>query len=259
MKLEDVNIPIYFVSPHLDDAVFSAGGMISSLSKKGYDVTVINVFTSPGDNIANTLSSKAYLKQCGYKSAQDLYVDRIKEDSASISKLKNVKIINLGLIDALWRTKNNPKLFEKIMGKLIPEFIRIYPTYRWNIQSGAVSRLDNKLISTLTLKLEFLIPPHATIFYPRGIGKHVDHLIVKRACENLSCHKIMWLDFPYYLNYETQKALVESENLKQYEFSEELQTKSSLMSGYVSQLVPIFGDTGPVVKPDILYEVKTIK
>jgi len=34
------------ISPHLDDAVFSAGGYIAALSDEGYDVTIMTCFTA---------------------------------------------------------------------------------------------------------------------------------------------------------------------------------------------------------------------
>ena len=34
-----------FLSPHLDDAVFSAGGLIHALTRGGWEVTVATVFT----------------------------------------------------------------------------------------------------------------------------------------------------------------------------------------------------------------------
>jgi hypothetical protein len=53
-------IPCYFLSPHLDDAVLSAGGLISSLSGNT-SVTVVNIFTTAGEK--NTLSAKKSIQK----------------------------------------------------------------------------------------------------------------------------------------------------------------------------------------------------
>jgi LmbE family N-acetylglucosaminyl deacetylase len=258
MVFNDNKTPVFFLSPHLDDAVFSAGSIMASLNTRGFNITVINIFTTPNKTAKNTISSTAYLRQCKYKNAEQLFADRIREDKETLSTLKNVKIVNLNLTDALWRTKGKLNIFEKIISKIIPEFNRIYPTYRWHISKGKISKLDDLLVNSLSKRLNGLIPSDSVVFFPCGVGGHVDHVITNKVCKNLCAKKIMWLDFPYNLNCETQNVNPEIVNLEKYEFAEQLQTKSTLISGYKSQLEPIFGKAGPITKSDILYEVKTI-
>ena len=52
---------VFFVSPHLDDAVFSAGNLLLTLAEKT-EIMVINVFTQ-ADTKPYTYSAKKYLSR----------------------------------------------------------------------------------------------------------------------------------------------------------------------------------------------------
>ena len=120
--------PVFFISPHFDDAALSAGSLLSYLSKKT-SVTVINVFTKCGP--INTLSARAYLRQLKCHSAEELYLQRAKEDKNFFSSI-GAKSVNLNYVEALWRQ------FEKKPGKTLAELDHIYPTYRFHIISGKI-------------------------------------------------------------------------------------------------------------------------
>jgi len=122
----------YFISPHLDDAAFSSGGLISYLADRTR-VVVISVFTEAGrDN--HSLSAYEWIKTCGYtkNEAKKFYSDRRKEDRQLFSKL-GVEIIHLGFLDALWRKKKRMNFIEKFSTLFINEFRYIYPTYKLHI------------------------------------------------------------------------------------------------------------------------------
>src|SRR4030042_3118942 len=92
----------YFISPHFDDAIFSVGELMQYLSGK-VDTTVINIFTSCGA-AKNSLSARAYLKQCQQDDAKKLFKVRIDEDQRALTSI-SAKVHNFGYTDALWRRK----------------------------------------------------------------------------------------------------------------------------------------------------------
>ena len=114
MDPSKIKSPCFFISPHLDDAVFSAGGLMIFLAKKN-PVTVVNVFTEAGD-LPYTLSAKKYLSVCEVDDARKLFEQRRNEDQKVLEKV-GVKVVNLGFVDALWRKKEGVARF-----KIIPEF-----------------------------------------------------------------------------------------------------------------------------------------
>jgi LmbE family N-acetylglucosaminyl deacetylase len=219
-----------FVSPHLDDAALSAGGLIEYLSKK-VNVTVVTVFTECGTT--NSFSAKAFLKQCGY-SAKKLFMLRKQEDIAAFKSV-NVKTIHLGYKDALWRKKKKINIINKFLQKILPEFGLIYPTYRFHISKGEIAKEDTITIEEIAQDLQEIIKSqkNAVVFCPTGVGKHIDHLVTKQAVE-LIAKPIYWVDQPY--------AERESFRTKDFfEFNVNSNTKNKLVSYYKSQILPLFG------------------
>lgn len=83
----------YFISPHLDDAILSAGGLIFDL-KDNNKVKIITVFTK---------GNKLFLKR--------------KEEDISVCKYLGIDYLHLGFADALWR--NSYDSIEDVFSKQI--------------------------------------------------------------------------------------------------------------------------------------------
>jgi LmbE family N-acetylglucosaminyl deacetylase len=187
-----------FVSPHPDDAVFSAGGLMSYLAGK-VPVTVINVFSRSGDS-GSTVSARAFLRQCGENTPRSLYLRRRAEDKKVLSEL-NIHPVNLNHVDALWRKNVSPRLLSKILGSIFPEFVSLYPTYRFHVKSGKICQQDRKLVARIAGQIKKYLPADGNyvIFCPAGVGNHVDHLITRSACQSVSPDIYYWSDYPYTL------------------------------------------------------------
>jgi LmbE family N-acetylglucosaminyl deacetylase len=236
---------VFFVSPHLDDAVFSAGGLLMDLENKS-DVTVVNVFTK-ADTQPYTLSAKRYLFYCGAKDAVTLFEKRKKEDAQVLSG--QVKVINLDFVDAQWR-KRKTNIFLKGLATFIPELVHTYPIYRLNIISGKVSEHDTSLITSLSDKLEQLIPKSSVVFCPVGFGNHVDHILVRDVCAKLFKHIYYWSDFPYDL--KSQKStFITSKLFKRVTNKVATAQKYTLMRRYKSQLQEV--DKLPKQENEVFY------
>ena len=184
-------IPCYFLSPHLDDAVLSAGGLISSLSGNT-SVTVVNIFTTAGEK--STLSAKKSIQKAGFSDPKKYYKERVLEDSLVMKKMQ-VKVRNLGIAEALWRNKYSVSTISKLLGKFVPEALTIYPTYRFHIIGENMSSHDLKTVSLILKKLSF-IEKDAYVFAPLAVGQHVDHVVAFNVAEHFK-NTIYWSDFPY--------------------------------------------------------------
>lgn len=230
----------YFISPHFDDAILSAGALMSYLSKYT-NIVVINIFTKAGP-MPYTLSARAFLSQVGYTNAKKLFVDREKEDAAVLQKVSN-KIINLGYSDALWRKKSNTWL-----GKIVPEVDHIYLTYRFHIIRGIISKKDHAMMEEIIKKLhEIITDKDAVVFAPIGVGSHIDHVITHAIASKLKQQRIYWSDFPY-----NEKQTVATEQFRSFSFGEQLSEKKPLIQGYTSQYKAMFKDS-LTLKPETFY------
>ena len=231
----------YFISPHFDDAVFSAGALMTYLAKH-VSVTVINIFTKASEP-PYTLSADMFLRQCGYNDAQKLFADRERED-ASVFKSINVKVINLSFSDALWRKKKHPgrlaRFFPNIAG-----LSATYPTYKFHAIKGKIAKADLDTIVEIKDELKDKVrDADSVVFCPMGVGKHVDHVITRAVCDELFRDVIRWSDFPY--NEKSQK---NSGGFQSFSFAEGLSKKRKLIEGYKSQYNAIF-HAGLTLRPE---------
>lgn len=206
-KIALQKIPIFFVSPHLDDAALSCGELIRKLSTKT-QVTVINVFTR-ANNGKQTLSAKKTVRVSNFPTPLDLYNERVSEDKKALESI-NAKIINLGFVDALWRKIKYPSFLRKKLSTILPELIHVYPTFRLHISKGKLAREDNDLIIEINESLKKIIPENSIIFCPFGVGNHVDHLVTKKAVEK-TFTPIYWMDQPYFEREKSPKYFCHSE------------------------------------------------
>lgn len=242
----------FFVSPHLDDAAFSAGGLIYYLSDK-VDIIVINVFTNSGDG-KNTLSAKAYLEQCQVGDPKRLFDHRIAEDYRALTKI-DVRIHNLDYTDALWREIKHPGVIRKLIGKFIPELNRLYPTYRFNVISGKFAKEDEKFIYEIGNKIKSIIKDeNVKIFCPIGFGNHVDHILVRDICHEFFDDRLVyWSDIPYCLQSSKINNFIKNNHLKKYIFEINAENKIKICESYVSQISQTIKDKKILRNPEIYY------
>lgn len=244
----------YFISPHLDDAVFSAGALLYELAKKTR-VVVINVFTE-GGNRPYTYSIKRYLQLCGYTDVKRLFEDRKKEDSEVMSVL-GVDYHNLALPEAPYRKldASDLSLLRKIPGSLIPEFKHSYPTYRWHVVKGRMAESDKSVVATIENAISGIIerPDESYLFCPLGVGDHVDHIILRDLCTNEFNNIVYWQDTPYDDANGKAQDYIRDKGLSRVVFTEHLVEKRRLMKMYKTQYPAVFAQGLTVTPPDVFY------
>jgi LmbE family N-acetylglucosaminyl deacetylase len=239
----DNKTPCVFVSPHLDDAMLSAGGLIDYLSDKT-KVIVVSVFTA-NSPAPYTYSAQHMLKIVDFRNFDEFYVARRAEDAQAV-KSAGAEVVHLDFVDAITRKKQSAGTLAKWLGKFLPEFMHVYPIYRLNILGGKISKHDQGLMTDLAAKLKEVAAtyPNAQVFGPAGVGNHVDHLIVSQVCKQSFGNMIEWLDYPY-----SQKEQVS----KSPSFSwDDVNKKTDLMRIYKTQYASLFGNQ-PVTFPEEKY------
>lgn len=237
---------LFFISPHLDDAAFSLGSYMSKARSRN-KLVVVNVFTRGG--LAHTLSARAFLHQCQVGDVNKLFALRRREDNSALHGI-GAKVIDWGYIDALWRRKSKKS-------NLPAEFGSIYPTYRWHVVGGKVSRHDDTLIHELQQKLLTLISGAGSdyhVYCPLGVGNHVDHLLVRAACEAVvpPTRLVYWLDFPYSIRSGVE-LLPPPAGYVPRVIPTSISVKKSLCRAYKSQYSLVIPDEGSLTNPETIY------
>jgi LmbE family N-acetylglucosaminyl deacetylase len=158
------------VSPHLDDAAFSAGGELAALAQAGHTVTVVTCFT------ATVPDPQGFALACqtdkGLGPEVDYMALRRDEDAAAMTEL-GVRHLHLPLPEAPHRGYDSPAAL----------FAGARPDDDVHLRlAGLLSAQEADLW-----------------FAPQGLGGHVDHLQVVRAVAALGRPTLWWRDAPYVL------------------------------------------------------------
>ena len=164
-----------FLSPHLDDAVLSCGGMIYQLAQAGEAVQVITVFA--GDPPPGPLTAFA---QSLHERWQAAPADRRAEDDEALSLL-GAQAIHWPYADAVYRrhAMTGDALYdseESIFGAVVEADASTMESIR-----DGLGRIDLS----------------ARLIVPLGAGHHVDHQIVRAAAESVGRGLICYEDYPY--------------------------------------------------------------
>ncbi len=177
-----------FISPHLDDAVLSAGGMISAYSRKKKRVCVYTVITE-GCMGRYSEDAQKFLHDSGSSDADALFRSRKEEDRKALSLLGSA-YVHGGFTDAIFRKNKSGKL--------------IYDSFK-SVFSGNISREDAIFEEEVTRALrQFMLTSvrdETEIYLPLGVGNHVDHLVTFNAGRRTFGNRITyWEDVPYRSN-----------------------------------------------------------
>jgi len=247
--------PCYFISPHLDDAALSAGGLIAHLSRHTR-VEIVTVFTAASPR-PYTLSAQAFLSQCGYSDADVLFSDRRNEDAEACS-LVGATQRHLGQVDALWRKVPSPSVLRTTLARILPEFLHAYPTYRMHVIRGTVSAHDEPLRAALGEELRSSIGKSGehVIFCPLALQSHVDHALVRDACLTNFDNVILWRDFPYNIENGLAPEEIDTIGNEAFQWGAEKEMKEEMVRSYTSQVKAMFPDGNIPLVPEVYYAPK---
>lgn len=156
------------VSPHLDDAVFSAGATLAALAATGARVEVVTVFT------ATVPSPRGFALACqtdkGIPSQVDYMALRRREDVRACEAI-GALAVHLGLPEAPHRGYGSAA----------------------DLFAGA--REDDRVWQDVAAVLVPLLRDADLVLTCQGVGAHVDHLQVLRALGERPDAR--WRDLPY--------------------------------------------------------------
>ena len=170
---------IYF-SPHLDDAILSAGGLIYDQTQAGHSVEIWTFMCGFPDGTELTDFAKHLHELWGTNSAEETIRVRRAEDQKAAAMI-GAKAVHFDFLDCIYRRGKNGEF-------LYPDTI---------IGSNpAEADLPAQVAQTMIAWLK----PDDFIITQLAVGGHVDHLVVRNAAELLH-RSIEWIaDIPYLLN-----------------------------------------------------------
>jgi len=220
---------VFVLSPHMDDAAFSCGSLMSWL-KNRIKVTVINVASADPDPIS--FEESPALR--GIKERTNVILEpprnRRKEDRKAMG-LIGCGLIHLGFLDAIYRR-------DPATGKLVyPERVLGFMTPRED-DLTYVTELENLLRRLISGKGPVLL------IAPLGLGGHVDHIICHRMAGQMQSGHVKVLyyeDFPYNVR-ENTFTFLPVQKKTHFAFPFDPAKKAKIVNIYKSQIQMIFGD-----------------
>ncbi|NMO90660.1 PIG-L family deacetylase [Actinomycetospora sp. TBRC 11914] len=224
------------LSPHLDDGVLSCGALLAELAPRS-EITVLTLFTEATDG-PHGRAARSFLRQCAHPDAATLFRARRAEDHAVVASL-GARAEHLGLTDALFRRRELPAALDRV-GALVPELAHRYPTFRFDIARGRVSRGDRRLRAELATRIAARAGEADLLLCPLGVGRHVDHLVTRDLGLAWPGTVVWFSDFPYALDHAPDPAFLRREGLRPWSFDDGLDAKEALVRGYATQVDALF-------------------
>jgi LmbE family N-acetylglucosaminyl deacetylase len=171
-----------YLSPHLDDAVLSCGGMIHAQTLAGDSVEIWSFFTgSPPPEVLSPFVDQIH---ANWGTGSDAYVLRRAEDQRACPVV-GAAWKHFGYLDCIYRSDPatheplihaSEDLFQPIPASQESLVLEIHATMAEHLRG------DTAVVSPLT------------------IGGHMDHRIVRKAAEMLKIPLRYYPDFPYVVN-----------------------------------------------------------
>jgi LmbE family N-acetylglucosaminyl deacetylase len=179
-----------YISPHLDDAIFSAGGLMYEQSAAGHVVEVWTLFSGlPSGESVSPLAADIQ-SQWGFRSADETVRSRRDEDRRAV-EIVGARATHFDFSDCIYRSGSNGGwLYSDTFAPPHPD--------------------DDGLFARLTDSIARRLRPDDILLCPLAIGSHVDHVLARRAAERLGWFLLYYADIPYLL--ENPSALDPIEN-----------------------------------------------
>jgi hypothetical protein len=219
-------------------------------------ITVATLFTAATPP-PHTRAARSFMRQCAASDAAGLFADRRAEDRDVVRGI-GADHVHLHEVDALYRRRAVPEPVQRAVG-LLPELVHRYPTFRYDIAKGRVSRGDRGLIHQLRDRVAGLVSRTGAelVFCPVGVGRHVDHLITRTVGEVAGHRVVYYSDFPYNLTAQPDPAFLTARDLVPWTWDEGIGAKERLIRGYRTQADALFPDGHVPSVPEIYYAPRT--
>ena len=167
-----------YLSPHLDDAALSAGGLIYDQAQAGTPVEIWTIMCGfpPEGEYSQFAQLQHYL--WGFPSAEEAVRARREEDRRA-AKILGAQAVHLDFLDCIYRRGSN--------GEWLYSDISIPP-------HPQDTDLPSRIAQTISARLQ----PDDTLVCQLAIGSHVDHVLVRQAAEQLGWPLLYDIDIPYF-------------------------------------------------------------
>jgi LmbE family N-acetylglucosaminyl deacetylase len=176
------------LSPHLDDAVLSCGGLIADTHRHGVDSLVITVFNGR-PTLPVSSPAKRFHARCGLADDHAMAQRECEDDEAL--DIVGASTRRLDLLEALYRKGSDGE----------PR----YDTDQAIFQPPAQPIEEEVAAVAERIAAQVAVADPDLVLAPLGIGGHIDHLLVSQAARQLDRNVLHYEDVPYVLYERCQR------------------------------------------------------
>ena len=213
--------------------MFSCGGGIARLSGAGVPVTVVTPVTAD-QALGLPLSPRARRIHTSWAAGDQPFAARREEDFRAL-RLLGAAAEHLGLLDAIYRrSPSGDAFYDNPLGTPVAEDVeRFLPQLVAALRESALGA-----------------HPDARVFCPAGTGGHIDHVLTRRAVEQIvDANAIVFYDeYPYVTRRGVTPACVHAAAQILELTAEEVEARIAAASCYDSQLRGLFPSRGERLK-----------
>lgn len=166
-----------YLSPHLDDAVLSAGGLIYEQTNSGIPVEIWSFMCGFPTDAEESPFAQSMHAQWGFASAEEAVRARRKED-VSAANIVGAKTLHFDFLDCIYRRAEN--------GEWPYDDIYLPP-----------QEMDAELAAQIAGAISARLKPDDVLACQLSVGSHVDHVLVRQAAELLGRPLLYDVDVPY--------------------------------------------------------------
>jgi len=175
-----------YLSPHLDDAILSCGGIIFEQRKAGIPVEIWNWMSGiPAPDAPLSDLARSVHADWGTASAKETVDLRLAEDRQAALRV-DASPRYFDFLDCIYRYDENGEA-------LYTEDIFVPP-----------HAADAHLVDEIAALIQENLREDDTLVCPLTIGDHPDHSVVRRAAEQVGHPLLYYADIPYILWYPEQ-------------------------------------------------------
>lgn len=212
-----------YLSPHLDDAVLSAGGLIYEQTRSGMPVEIWTFMCGMPSGAELSPFAEVLHAQWGFSSAEETVRSRREEDRQA-AEIVGATVQHFDFLDCIYRRDENGE----------------WPYYEISLPPR---ELDADLPARIAETISSRISRDDVLVCQLSVGSHVDHVLVRRAAELLGHPLVYDIDIPY-LFYKPEELAPKSAGMKEtvHAVTEAgLKSWQEAVLAYKSQL-PVLGE-----------------
>jgi LmbE family N-acetylglucosaminyl deacetylase len=166
-----------YLSPHLDDAVLSAGGLIYEQSRAGIPVEIWTFMCGYAPEEAVSPFAQLLHSMWGFSSAEETTRMRLEEDK-NAAAIVGASVLHFDFLDCIYRRGTNGEwLYSDVFTPPRPE--------------------DAAIPAQIAETISSCLEPEDVLVCQLSVGSHVDHVLVRQGAELLE-HSLRYdIDVPY--------------------------------------------------------------